>query len=279
MHASSKFSGRRVDRRTFLKLGGAAFTATAACPQSARAIGTEERADLATVFREHGATGTFVLYDPAADHTITVNRDRAAQRYVPASTFKIANSLIALETGVVRDENEVIPYGGKPQPIKAWERDMPMREAITISNVPVYQEIARRVGLARYREWLARLNYGNAQTGDVVDRFWLDGPLEISAMEQTRFLAALAQQKLPASARSQTIVRDIVRLEASGGATLYGKTGWQFSRTPQLGWWVGWVERDGKPMIFALNMDMGSDADASKRIAIGKAMLSRLGVY
>ena len=156
---------------------------------------------------------------------------------------------------------------------------MPMREAIAISNVPVYQEIARRVGLARYREWLARLNYGNAQTGDVVDRFWLDGPLEISAIEQTRFLAELAQQKLPASARSQTIVRDIVRLEASGGRTLYGKTGWQFSRTPQLGWWVGWVGQGGKPMTFALNMDMGSDADASKRIAIGKAMLSRIGVY
>ena len=98
-------------------------------------------------------------------------------------------------------------------------------------------------------------------------------------MEQTRFLAALAQQKLPASARSQTIVRDIVRLEASGGGTLYGKTGWQFSRTPQLGWWVGWVERDGKPMTFALNMDMGPDADAAKRIAIGKAMLRRLGIY
>src|SRR6185295_19637139 len=117
------------------------------------------------------------------------------------------NSLIALETGVVKDESEAVPYGGKPQPIKAWEKDMGLRDAIKISNVPVYQEIARRVGLARYDAWLARLDYGNRQTGTVVDRFWLDGPLAISAVEQTKFVARLAQGTLPASARSQAIVR------------------------------------------------------------------------
>ena len=275
---STPATPRRIDRRTFGKLG-ATLAAWATSRLPAIAGGTEKTEGINGIFQEHGVTGTFVLNDPAAGVEFAVNSGRSAQRYVPASTFKITNSLIALETGVVKDENEVIPYGGKPQPIKAWERDMPMREAIAMSNVPVYQEIARRVGLARYREWLARLEYGNAQTGDVVDRFWLDGPLEISAIEQTHFLAALAQQKLPLSARSQMIVRDILRLETNDGRTLYGKTGWQFSRTPQLGWWVGWIERDGSPVTFALNMDMGSDADAPKRIVIGKAMLNRLGVY
>ena len=169
---------------------------------------------------------------PPPDRTITVDGERAAKRYVPASTFKIANSLIALETGVVKDESEVIPYGGKPQPFKAWEKDMSMREAIAASTVPIYQEIARRVGLERYRDWLERLGYGNRRTGTALERFWLDGPLEISAVEQARFVAALAQQKLPASIRSQSIVRDILRLELSGDPTLYGKTGWRSSSTP-----------------------------------------------
>jgi beta-lactamase class D len=195
----------------------------------------KERPDLDAVFREQGVTSTFVLYDVPADRLTIVNRARAETRFVPASTFKIANSLIALETGVVKDESEIIPYGGKPQPIKVWEKDMSMREAIKVSNVPIYQEIARRVGTERYRLWLDRLDYGNRQTGSAVETFWLDGPLAISAVEQAKFIALLAQQRLPMSMRSQSIVRDILLVESRDGFVLYGKTGWQVSRNPQLG--------------------------------------------
>ncbi len=151
---------------------------------------------------------------------------------VPASTFKVANTIIALETGAVKDENEIIPYGGKPQPFKQWEKDMSMREAIALSAIPIYQEIARRVGSGRYRDWLARLDHGNRQPGTSVDTFWLDGPLEISAVEQAHFVARLAQQKLDASPRAQAITRDIIRLESSSSKLLYGKTGWRFASNP-----------------------------------------------
>jgi beta-lactamase class D len=243
------------------------------------AQGVIERTDLAADFVEAGVAGTFVLYDPATDKLTVVHPSRAGQRLVPASTFKIANTLIALETGVVKDENEIIPYGGKPQPFKQWEKDMPMREAITASAVPVYQELARRVGLERYQTWLARLDFGNRQTGTALETFWLDGPLEITAIEQAKFAAKLAQSKLDISERSQRITREIIRLEDKGGATLYGKTGWRFSSTPHFGWWVGWVERSGQISAFALNIDMPSQQDGAKRIAVGKAMLAKLGVY
>lgn len=268
---------RRTALGTLGTLGLAAAGAQALGRASAGPLA--ERQDLAGVFAEHGTAGTFVLYDPAADQVTAVNAARAQMRLVPASTFKIANSVIALETGVVKDENEVIPYGGKPQPFKQWEKDMPMREAIAASAVPIYQEIARRVGLPRYREWLARLDYGNREPGTVVDQFWLDGPLMISAIEQTRFLAKLARGQLAASERAQAITRDIIRLESQGAATLYGKTGWQFSRKPQLGWWVGWVEKAGAVQAFAVNIDMASGADAPKRLAIAKALLGKLGVW
>lgn len=268
-----------LDRRRFLALSAAFGVAGVAIPLRAGAHGVLEREDLRGIFEEQGVVGTFVLHEPAADRTTTVNAERAARRYIPASTFKIANSIIALETGVVKDENEIIPYGGKPQPIKAWEKDMGMREAIAASNVPIYQEIARRVGLERYRHWLERLDYGNRQTGAALERFWLDGPLEISALEQVRFVAALAQQRLPVSGRTQGIVRDILRLEAhDDGRVLYGKTGWRFSDPPQLGWWTGWVERGEQRFVFALNIDMASSADAPKRVALGRRLLSALGV-
>jgi beta-lactamase class D len=236
-----------------------------------------ERANLDAVFKENGVEGTFVLYEVSADRLTLVNAKRAEIRLVPASTFKIANSIIALETGVVQDENEIIPYGGKPQPFKQWEKDMSMREAIALSAVPIYQELARRIGHERYHDWLARLDYGNRHTGTVVDTFWLDGPLEISAVEQARFVARLAQGKLAASPRTQAITRDIIRLETIGSNVLYGKTGWRFSSSPNIGWWMGWVERDGEIFAFALNIDMPAATDAPKRLTIGKTLLGKLG--
>lgn len=237
-----------------------------------------ERPDLDAIFAEQGASGTFVLLDVAADKMTVVNRARAEKRIVPASTFKIANSLIALETGAVKDENEVLPYGGKPQPIKEWERDMGLRDAIRVSNVPVYQEVARRIGPERMRAMIERLDYGNRQIGTVIDRFWLDGPLEISPVEQARFLARLARRQLPLSARSQAIVRDIIRLDDVNGAILYGKTGWAGSTKPNVGWLVGWVERGATVHSYALNIDMAGLQDAPKRLTIVQAMLSRLEV-
>jgi beta-lactamase class D len=266
-----------VLRRRFLVTAGA-FATILTTRSSARATTVDERSDLQGVFGEHGTPGTFVLYDPGADRLTVVDRARAERRYVPASTFKIANSLIALETGAVRDENEVIPYGGKPQPIKQWERDMGMREAIALSAVPIYQEIARRIGPQRMQAMIDRLDYGNRQIGTVIDRFWLDGPLQISAVEQVRFVARLARRQLPLSARGQTIVRDILRLEHKGETALYAKTGWLFDRMPQLGWLTGWVERGARLHTFALNMDMTSSADAPKRMAVARALLTRLAV-
>ena len=264
-------------RRTALAVSIGAITVIAR-GRAALAADSTERADLEAVFAENGVAGTFVLYDVATDHLTLINAGRAGRRFVPASTFKIANKIIALETGVVKDENEIIPYGGRPQPFKTWEKDMSMREAIALSAVPIYQELARRIGLERYREWLPRLDFRNRQTGTIVDTFWLDGPLEISAVEEARFVARLAQQKLDASIRSQSIARDIIRLESRDGKILYGKTGWRFSSTPNLGWWTGWVEQNGKISAFSLNIDMPAAADAPKRIAVGKTMLSKLGV-
>lgn len=234
-----------------------------------------ERIDLNAVFRDAGFSGAMSVYDVADNHLILVNKPRAIQPLVPASTFKIANSLIALEVGVVADENEMIPYGGKPQPVKAWQKNMSMRDALPISAVPIYQELARRIGLKKYADWLSKLNYGNRRTGTNVETFWLVGPLKISAVEQSKFNASLATGALNASSRSQRIVREILRLEQGDGYELFGKTGWD----RKVGWWSGWVERDGRVYAFALNMDMPNITDAPKRIEIAKAILTKLKLY
>ena len=136
--------------------------------------------------------------------------------------------------------------------------------------------MARRIGLERMRAALVRMNYGNMDTGTVVDRFWLDGPLEISALEQTVFLARLAQGQLPFENVHMDAVRAIARQD--GPAELYAKTGWgKRPGQPDIGWWVGWIKKDGKLYTFALNIDI-PDGAPDKRVALAKAALQSLGL-
>lgn len=238
----------------------------------------KESPEVGELFRSAGVTGTFVLYDVDAGRLVGHNQPRSETRLVPASTFKIPNSLIGLSVEAVMSVDDVLPYGGQPQPFDAWEKDMGLREAIALSNVPIYQELARRIGLERMREYVLKLGFGNGDIGTTVDTFWLEGPIKISAVEQTRFLANLAQSKLPVPEDVQESVREIILLEQGENSQLYGKTGWENAPDPGVGWWVGWVEKDDRVYAFALNIDIQQTSDASKRVELGRASLEALGV-
>ncbi len=234
------------------------------------------------LFHAAGLRGTFVLATRGEPRIRAHGLGRAAQRFVPASTFKIPNTLIGLATGAVESVDEVLPYGGQPQWIKAWERDMSLREAMPISSVPVYQELARRIGRERMAAGVRALGYGTQDIGDVVDRFWLDGPLAISALEQVEFLTRLAEGRLPVPDHAQAVTREILRIDegvdARGQAwTLYAKTGTSLRDGGGIGWWVGWIERGDALHVFALNVDLADEADMARRVPLGRALLQRMG--
>ena len=245
----------------------------------ASVAGWEESLAVGNIFKSAKIKGTFVLYDVKANMYIGHDQDRAETRYFPASTFKISNSLIGLSAGAVKNVEEVLPYKGDPHPfIQAWAKDMGLREAIVLSNVPIYQELARRIGLERMQENLSRMDYGNKEIGTSIDTFWLKGPLKISAVEQAQFLAKLAQGELPFLKAFQKSVSEIVLLEQGKNWKLYGKTGWVNTSDQGVGWWVGWIEKEGRVYTFALNMEMHRVSDADKRVELGKASLKALGI-
>lgn len=231
------------------------------------------------IFSKADTNATFVLYDMQKQKLIIHNQARAQKRYTPASTFKIANSLIGLETKAVKNIDEQIPYLGPENPfIASWKEDMGLRKAIAISNVPIYQELARRIGLKRMKHYLKIFEYGNADTGAIIDRFWLDGPIQISALEQVEFLKKLVKEELPISKEAQRDVKQILLFESADDYKLYAKTGWQNAPDSGIGWFVGWIENAEGSYIFALNIDMKGANDAPKRISLTKDCLFALGL-
>lgn len=267
--------------RTLLAVALLALPASAAAAVTAAAPAEPWREDLAVaaLFRQAGVEGTFVLLDERSGELRGHNQRRAEQRFSPASTFKIANALIGLSLGAVRSVDEVIPYTGDANPfMREWLQPMGLRGAMKVSNVPLYQELARRIGLQRMGEAIGRLHYGNEQIGTNVTTFWLRGPLAISAIEQTRFLSALARRSFPFPRKAQEQVAEITRVDAGPGWSLHAKTGWQNAPGPGVGWWVGWVQKGDQLTPFALNIAMASAADAPKREQLGRISLQALGI-
>jgi beta-lactamase class D len=219
-----------------------------------------ERPDLGRFFAGYDARGSFVLLEPAAPggaRRVRYEARRAATRLLPASTFKIFSTMAALEAGAVAGLDEVVPWDGVVRPVSAWNGDQRMREAFQRSTVWYYQELARRVGEMRMRALLEREGYGNRDTSGGVDQFWLTGGLRISADEQVDFLRRLRERRLGFPPEAMDAVIELMEVERTPSHALHWKTGWAGSGLPdgmQIGWLVGWVERDAGPSYFAMNL-------------------------
>ncbi|MEQ8405599.1 MAG: penicillin-binding transpeptidase domain-containing protein [Oceanicaulis sp.] len=213
---------------------------------------------LEQVLEAEEATGAILIRRLSDGAEWTGGGERVERRMLPASTFKIPNSLIILETGVVADPYEdALAWDGVARS-RGWDDDQTLRTALRRSAVWAYQHWARAVGHARMKELVARLDYGNAQIGDAdqVDMFWLQGPLQISAREQVDFLQRLHTRDLPLSGETQAQVIDIMRHREGEGWTLFAKTGWAIRDEPDYGWYVGWLETPQDIWFFAVNVDL-----------------------
>jgi beta-lactamase class D len=208
-----------------------------------------------SIFDKYGVDGCFVAYNQADNEYIKYNPDLCDTGYIPASTFKIPNSLIALEEGIVKDTNQIIKWDGHEWPNKLWNQDQNLRTAIKYSCIWVYFGFAEQVGIKKYQDYINSFNYGNKNLTGPPTRFWLTGPFRISANQQVDFLRKFYNYGLPKISRqSIDIVKDIIILEQNGNYKLSGKTGGGIlTATDYIMWLVGYVEKDNKPYFYALN--------------------------
>lgn len=195
----------------------------------------------------------------------TVFGSRVNERLSPCSTFKILNSMIALESKVVKDENELIKWDGVVREYPQWNQDHSMRSAIAVSAVWFYQELARRIGEENMQKILLELNFGNRDISQGLATFWLGGgSLKISLNEQADFLSKLLRNELPFSKETQERVKDIITLQKNDTFSIAGKTG----SCDGIGWFIGFTKYGKKTEVFAFNIKgEGASGLEAKRIA------------
>ena len=240
-------------------------------------------------FDQYKVNGSFGLYDNGQGQFTIYNLPRFRDSaYLPASTFKIANALIGIETGRIVNEKMIIKWDGNVRVFangdtaKDWNKDLTMEEAFKASAVPYFQEVARRIGKDTMQHWLDSLHYGTSKITSRIDTFWLDNSLKITADEQLGFVKKLYFTQLPFRKNTtQDIVKKIMLQEKNANYSLSYKTGLGYRENGNaLGWIVGWIEENRHPYFFVLNVEGPANADMKTiRISILKNILKANGFF
>lgn len=243
------------------------------------------RADLSANFGDF--SGTFVLYEQSSGRYTIVGKNRANARFSPMSTFKIPNSIIALETGVVADTGQVLSWDTLSYPVESWwpetwQGQHTLSSAMRYSVVPVYRTLATKIGNERMQTYIGQFGYGNGDISSGIDRFWLNGSLKISAKEQVDFLRRFYQDELQVATATTGAVKGILVREKNDDYRLSYKTGAGSlgnGKKSAIGWLVGYVEKQDDVYFFALNIEGESFAEIlAPRLEITKAMLRDLDI-
>ncbi|MDX2302283.1 MAG: penicillin-binding transpeptidase domain-containing protein [Microscillaceae bacterium] len=203
--------------------------------------------------------GSIAIYDNNHRKWILSDTLGVKKETLPASTFKIINLLIALQTKTIVNEKEVIKWVGSTDTMKYGYRpeiyhDMTVEKAFEISAGWVFIELAKRIGRKNYKEYLTRCNYGNLNLSQLDDDFWNFGEFAVSPINQVEFIKNLYQEKLPFSKRNIEIVKRVMITEQNTNYTIRAKTGWTRENNTNTGWWVGYVERENGIYFFATRL-------------------------
>ena len=204
-------------------------------------------------FSKRNLTGSFVALN-SSGKIIASHGDYKTLGTLPASTFKIYNALIALDCKTVPDENFLIKWDGKKRFLKSWNQDHTLKSAFKVSAVWYYKKIAQKIGQQKMQAALRKLDYGNQDVSAGLDKFWLEGNMKITPLEQAKLLRKLHDEKLPFKKFAMQKVKQMMLLKTCANYKLFGKTGFTDDADLNIGWFVGWVESQNGTTYFALRL-------------------------
>lgn len=218
---------------------------------------------LSSLFADHGVGGSVTIYDlKTAQWTFSDIAD-ANKGSLPASTFKIFNSLVALEEGAIAP-SDVLKWDGKQKTfkgksVKVWNADANLESAFRNSTIWFYVELSRRIKRSTYAKYLKACGYGNLDLSEKGDDFWNYGNMEMSPKNQVEFLAKLYDEELPFSEKNMKLIKSYMRTNADGPYILSGKSGWVMKGGADIGWLIGFLETNDGVRVYATRIIADSD--------------------
>lgn len=232
------------------------LVALTGCSMLSSEIEIQDRADLDKHFEEYSVRGSVLIYDMDADQYYGINAERRNEAFPPGSTFTILHALIGLETGVLENENSVIPWDGNVYMLPSWNEDQTLSSAFQNSVVWYFQDVTRSIGENALQNYVRQAQYGNMTVGEELDQFWVTGDLRITMIEQLDFLRRLQANDLPFTDKNIATVKEIMILTERESELWRGKAGIISDIEPNTGWFIGWLETDGNTIFFVTLLEV-----------------------
>lgn len=227
--------------------------------------------DIGEILNENNLRGSILIFDDSLNQYISNNYSNAHAEYLPASTFKIPNSIIALETEVVKNKNQVFKWDGITRSIKNWNQDLNFKDAFQYSCVPCFQQIARKVGHRRMKEYIQKINYPEMKfDGSTIDLFWLEGESRINSFDQITFIRKLYSKDSELKENTYNTMFELLNIYSNEEYNLDGKTGWAVQDDKDIGWFVGMLSKGTRAFYFATNVSPSENFDMKNFPAIRK---------
>lgn len=246
-----------------------------AFPESTKNISS---VNLDAVFGEND--GSFVLYDADADSWQIYHKEAASTRVSPVSTFKIYSALLGLETGLIAPRQSQIAWNGQRYPYDTWNADQTLQTAMQNSVTWYFQTLDHSAGLPAIRNFVREIGYGNQTVGENLSAYWGDSSLMISPIEQVALLEKFYENQFGFAPENIAAVKEAIRLYDAENGTLFGKTGTgEENGKNVLGWFVGYLEKDGRVYYFATNIQNTAQADGAGATRLTLAALAQLGLF
>lgn len=217
------------------------------------------RQDFKKYFDDCNVDGAIAIYDNKNHKWIVSDTVATRKETLPASTFKIINLLIALETKTIASENDIVKWPGSTDTIKYDYRpniyqDISVKEAFEVSAGWAFIELAKKIRKDNYKKYLKLCHYGNLDLSQTDPDFWNFGAFGISPINQVEFLKNFYDEKLPFSKRNIDIVKKVMITEQNQEYTIHSKTGWTRENNINTGWWVGYIENKNGTYFFATRL-------------------------
>lgn len=211
---------------------------------------------------------------------VVFERGECNQQVTPASTFKIAISLMGYDSGFIKDEHTpVLPYRpGYVDWNESWLHPADPTKWMHDSVVWYSQQVTASLGKERFAAYTKRFQYGNADVSgdaknDGLTMSWISSSLRISPLEQLVFLRKVINRQLGVSEHAYDMTAALTKFEKSpDGWELHGKTG----AASGFGWYVGWASQRGHVFTFAhlIRRDKSDPQDVSAGVLARDAFIT-----
>ncbi|MFK0166755.1 class D beta-lactamase [Rhizobium sp. NPDC090279] len=186
----------------------------------------------------------------------------------PASTFKLALSLMGYDAHILKDDSKPVwPYvKGYSDWSATWEDKATPRLWMEKSIVWYSQRLTEALGPGKFQTYVRKFDYGNRDVSgnpgkhDWLTHAWLGSSLKISPVEQLVFLRRLVRRELDVSERAYEMTARIADygMQPSGwhvfgktGSMPASKAGARPDRNKMYSWFVGWAVKGDRRIVFA----------------------------